>query len=325
MAEKNNKIRAIFSDMDESTRKIFFIIIFWSTATAILIGLVILALKATAPDSTPTQTPDITATIQQALADARNFGVLTGGTAEDILAFNSPNAPASAPPSVSSNWPVDWKKDGSLTNEAVINMDGGGTITVLPDGKFEAPNPQTPNANLAQFSDHQSRRIALPVGLSNEMSTGDFSKTSFSGAMASKEDSRLDFECDQFVFIEEFCEKIMEWWLYTEWIYGPEEVKLALQGYGDDPDEYNAAVSWQYNGEQTLNPLQQVNASFKQIELGQASYRSAAAVIGSNFDDNMENQDEELDLLIAREQKRLRLLGLKKERQDLETGKNVEK
>ncbi|GAG58741.1 unnamed protein product, partial [marine sediment metagenome] len=80
------------------------------------------------------------------------------------------------------------------------------------------------------------------------------------------------------------------------------------------------AISWQYNGEQTLNPLQHANAAGKKIELGMSSHRTEAAAIGENFDDNMENQLEELDLLLAREQKRLELLNLTKQRATLEAG-----
>jgi len=262
------------------------------------------------------------AALQQARSDALNYGILTGGSAADLQAFNSPNSSACPVPDSSGNWPVDWESDGSLTNETVINMDGGGRITVLPEGKFEAPNPNTPNSNLPQFAAAQSRRAALPVGTSYELATGDFTQTSFSGAMASKQDTAVDFECDQFVFIEEFCEKIMDWYLESEWLYGPEDIKQALSGYGLDPDQYNLAVSWQYNGEQTLNPLQHANAAAKKIELGMSSHRTEAAALGENFDDNMDNQLEELDLLIAREKKRVELLRLTEERTALETGKD---
>lgn len=263
------------------------------------------------------------AALQQALSDARNYGILTGGAeADDLQAFGSPNQPALCPDSPSSNWPVDWTDDGELSNETVINMDGGGRITVLPEGKFEAPNPKTPNSNLPQFAATQSRRAALPVGNSYELSTGDFSQTSFSGAMAAGQHSAVDFECDQFVFIEEFCELVMDWWLETEWLYGPPEIKRILADYGSDPDEYLMQVGWQYNGEQTLNPLQNVNAAEKKVDLGITTRRIEAAAIGENYDENMENQIEELDLLISREKKRMELLQLKEQRTALEAGDN---
>ncbi len=258
--------------------------------------------------------------LQQARNDVQNYGVLTGGTDADLEAFDDPNQGAYATPDSPSYWPVEWTKDGDLNREKYIETGGVGRITVLPDGKFEAPNPNTPNSNLPQFSATQSRRAALPVGTSYEMSTGDFTQTSFSGAMASKQDTAVDFECDQFVFIEEFCEQVMEWYLEAEWLYGPQEIKQALSGYGADPDHYNDAVSWQYNGEQTLNPLQHANAEGRKIELGMASHRTAAAALGENFDDNMEDQLEELDLLIAREKKVMQLMDMQKQRKSLEAG-----
>mgnify|MGYP001813319371 CR=1 FL=1 len=263
------------------------------------------------------------AALQQARSDAQNYGILTGGAeAEDLQAFNSPNQVADGPTPDCSYWPVEWGQDGELSNETVINMDGGGRITVLPEGKFEAPNPNTPNSNLPQFAATQSRRAALPVGNSYELSTGDFSQTSFSGAMAAGQHSAVDFECDQFIFIEKFLDIVMEWWLETEWLYGPPEVKRLLSDYGVDPDQYMMQIGWQYNGEQTLNPLQNVNAAAKKVELGISSRRTEAAAIGENFDDNMENQLEELDVLIAREKKRLELLRLTEERTALEAGKS---
>lgn len=263
------------------------------------------------------------AALQQARSDALNYGILTGGAeVEDLQAFGSPNQPAMCPDSPASNWPVSWKDDGDLSSETVINMDGGGRITVLPEGEFQAPNPNTPNSNLPQFAATQSRRAALPVGNSYELSTGDFSQTSFSGAMAAGQHSAVDFECDQFVFIEEFCEIVMGWWLETEFLYGPSEVKRILSDYGSDPDIYLMQIGWQYNGEQTLNPLQNVNAAAKKVELGISSRRIEAAAIGENFDENMENQLEELDVLISREKKRLELLRLTEERAALEAGKN---
>ena len=263
------------------------------------------------------------AALQQALKDALNYGILTGGAdAEDLEGFGSGQQPAQVADGDPIYWPTKWDKDGGLTNETVINMDGGGRITVLPEGKFEAPNPNTPNSNLPQFAATQSRRAALPVGNSYELSTGDFSQTSFSGAMAAGQHSAVDFECDQFVFIEEFCERVMDWWLETEWLYGPPEIKSILADYGSDPDEYLMQIGWQYNGEQTLNPLQNVNAAAKKVELGTSSRRIEAAAIGENFDENMENQIEELDVLIVREKKRLELLRLTEERTALEAGKD---
>ena len=263
------------------------------------------------------------AALQQALSDARNYGILTGGAeAEDLQAFSSGQQPAQVVDGESTYWPVKWEQDGELSNETVINMDGGGRITVLPEGKFEAPNPKTPNSNLPQFAAYQSRRAALPVGNSYELSTGDFSQTSFSGAMAAGQHSAVDFECDQFVFIEKFLDIVMEWWLETEWLYGPPEVKRILSDYGSDPDHYMMQIGWQYNGEQTLNPLQNVNAAEKKIELGISSRRIEAAAIGENFDENMENQAEELEVLITIAKKRLYLLRLTEEISALEAGKS---
>jgi capsid protein len=256
--------------------------------------------------------------LQQAMIGATDGGKLIGGDAGDLpgLGINSvcdPNLGREMSRSCGSRWPTYFDSNGKLVGEGMTIGVSGPQITVLPKGEYKEPAPQTPNANLPQFSDHCARRIAGPSGLSYEMSTGDVSKTSFAGIMATQQLSGVDFECSQFDFIEDFLSKIMEWWLGSEWLFGGPESRRDLAGYGDDPDEYHDAVSWQYNGEQTLNPYQQATAAEKRIDLGMSCHRGEAAAIGENFDENIGQQMEELDLLIHREEKKLRLLGLKKQ------------
>jgi capsid protein len=256
--------------------------------------------------------------ILQALAGATDGGTLVGGDTEDIhgLAAPDPGRGIYSTPSSNSTWPVRWDDKGNLQGEDTVISLGGPVIRVLPKGEFRPPNPRTPNADLPNFASHCSLGIAGPSGLSYEMATGDISKSSFAGIMASQQFSAVDFECQQYIFIDETLDRIMEWWMETEWLFGPPETKAALAGYGDDPDEYLDAVTWQYNGEQTLNPYQHVKSAKERIDLGLGSHRGEAASIGENFDENISQQLEEYDLLIEREEKRLRLLELKKRIQD---------
>jgi len=96
MTEKKENQRKKISDIDASTRKTIFSIFYWSAAVAVLIGLVFVVLNATAPDSVPTRTPDITATIRQALADALGPPTETP-TPTDTLPPTQPLPPTHTP------------------------------------------------------------------------------------------------------------------------------------------------------------------------------------------------------------------------------------
>ena len=258
--------------------------------------------------------------LQQAMVGAQDRGKLVGadpGAEKGLMSSPMPGGGGYTPPA-QKRWPTYFDESGKLVGEdTYINM-GGPRITVLPKGMFHEPSPQTPNANLPQFSDHCSRRIAGPSGISYEMSTGDVSKTSFAGIMATQQLSGVDFECAQHFFIEAFCEKIMEWWLEAEYLTGPQNIRRDLTMMGIDADEVYDAITWQYNGEQTLNPYQSAKAARERIDLGMSSHRSEAATVGENFDENISQQNAEYELLIERESKRLKLARLRKQLEDID-------
>jgi hypothetical protein len=70
MDQNKGNSRNLFPNLDDPRRKTVFTIIYWSIATAILIGLLFVVIKSTTPKEIPSGTPDISATIEQALANA---------------------------------------------------------------------------------------------------------------------------------------------------------------------------------------------------------------------------------------------------------------
>lgn len=259
----------------------------------------------------------------QARAGAMEGGNLEGGMPGDApyqLGTGLGNQPAQ---SCAQN-PVSLGENGELTGEAEVEI-GGLMYRIIPNGmKWNPPESKTPNANLSQFSDHSARRIASPVGLSYGMSTGDFQKSSFAAEMAALEHTRVDFECDQFEFIETWLNQVMGWFLEAEYFFNLATGRDDLAGYMDDPDYYLEQVGWQYNGEQTLNPYQQANANRLQIDLGMLTHRQSAASIGNNFDENMDSQMDELEKLIARDRKKLELMRVGEQIKKIKDGKNEE-
>jgi len=93
MTENNKNLWKKFSDIDATTRKTIFSIFYWSTAVVVLIGAIFVVLNVTAPVSIPTQTPDITATIRQALAEA------LGPPTETLIPTETPKPTQPLPPS----------------------------------------------------------------------------------------------------------------------------------------------------------------------------------------------------------------------------------
>lgn len=258
----------------------------------------------------------------QARADVMDGGTMEGGEPGDAP-YQIGEGMGNDPQDSGSN-PVSLDKNGELNGEAEVEI-GGLLMRIIPKGlKWNPPNPKTPNANLPQFSDHSARRIATPLGLTYLMSTGDSQKSSFSSEMAALEHARVDFECDQFEFVESWLDPIMAWWLQAEYFFNPATGRDDLAGYMDDPDYWHEQVGWQYNGEQTLNPYQQAKANREQLDLGMINHHQSAAAIGNNFDENMDAQMDEMDKLIARDQKKLELLRVGQEIAKIESGKNEE-
>ena len=96
MTDKKERKRIKLSDLDESIRRTVFTVLYWSISIVVLIGLIFIVLKSTTPESPPTETPDITATIQQALANALGPPTDTPIPSETIQPSQTPN-PSQSP------------------------------------------------------------------------------------------------------------------------------------------------------------------------------------------------------------------------------------
>ena len=139
-----------------------------------------------------------------------------------------------------------------------------GMITHLQPGEsVETANPSRSVTNAKDFVGVQQRLAGAGLGLSYELMSRDFTKSSFSAARQGMLEDRKTFEPIQQYMIGHFCDVVYKEWMDAAVLSG----QLDIPDYWARREEYTA-VAWVPPGWSWIDPEKEVNADIKAIQSG---------------------------------------------------------
>ena len=157
-----------------------------------------------------------------------------------------------------------------------------GAIEYLDPGqKLAAFDPSSPNPNAPAFIKHFQRAIARVLGMSSYSVTGDLSDTSYSSLREGKisEWRRIRIMRDQLA--KDFCMPVFRGWLDAAVRGG----FLALPTDYEWNKQHYCCVQWFGSPMPWVDPLKDVNAIAKKLEIGLTTQTEELAERGMDFED----------------------------------------
>jgi lambda family phage portal protein len=173
--------------------------------------------------------------------------------------------------------------DGTLTN--------GLAVDIAPGSSIKSIDPGRPNVNFDPFVQAILRQIGVALELPFEVLVKHFT-SSFTAARAALLDLWLFVRKSRDLLEAQFCQPIYDEWLRLEVATG----RIAAPGFFSDDLVRHAWCNAQWTGDAmgVLNPLQEISASEKAIELKLTSReREAMQRDGSSWQDTIEQLGRE--------------------------------
>lgn len=174
-----------------------------------------------------------------------------------------------------------------------------GMITrLLPGEDIKAANPGRSSTTAADFVNIHERLIGSGLGLSYEMMSRDFNKSSYSAARQGNLEDRRTFQPMQQWLITHFCQPVYEAFLDQAVLAGklPE-----LKDYWSRPEPYRAC-EWIAPGWQSIDPEKEANADTLAMQNGMLTLAQQCAEHGNDWRDQLAQ--------MAREKEYAESLGL---------------
>lgn len=139
-----------------------------------------------------------------------------------------------------------------------------GMITHLAPGEsIETANPSRGMTNARDFVGVQQRLAGAGLGLSYELMSRDFTKSSFSAARQGMLEDQKTFKPMQDYFAVHFCQPVYEEFMDAAVLSG----RLEIPGYWENRAEY-VAVDWIRPGTSWIDPQKEVTADISAIQNG---------------------------------------------------------
>lgn len=186
-------------------------------------------------------------------------------------------------------------EEGSIPDPNVVNAGPTriqmkvepGLFDTLPPGlTFKPWDPQHPNSAFEGFNTVILRSISTGLRSSYHSMTGDLTKMSFSSGRLGVEQDRHVWRCIQQRLINHLCRRVRQRWMKM----AVTTRKLTLPSF--DLDKWSAH-EWQPRSWGYVDPLKDVLAVEKEIELGINSRTRAAAERGRDFNENLAELERE--------------------------------
>lgn len=195
---------------------------------------------------------------------------------------------------VKSDSPEDVDEDFSgLSEEGGIPLDtpdyklGPGMINLMGPGEsIEIADPKRPNVNFDGFVSAMCKYVGAALELPYELLIKSFT-SSYSASRAALMEAWKAFKMRRNWFATDFCQPVFEVWLSEAVARG----RVKAPGFFTDPLICKAYCRAEWNGPAPgqLDPVREVTASGKRIELGLSTReREAIEINGSDFDRNIE-------------------------------------
>lgn len=204
--------------------------------------------------------------------------------------------------------------DAEETNDESNYGLGPGMINVLAPGeKIQVADTSRPSNNFDAFTTAYAKYIGAALEIPAELLLKQFG-ASYSASKAALEEAWKAFRMKRAWLVEDFCQPVYEMWLVEAIAKG----RIQAPGFYLDASIREAWCKCAWNGPAPgmLDPLKEINAATKRVELGVSTREiETMEMNGGNFDDNAEQLKREA--VIMGEISRLAL-------QELNSG-NIEK
>ena len=178
-------------------------------------------------------------------------------------------------------------QEGETINDMPDYKLGPGMINLLGAGEsIEIADPKRPNVNFDGFVSSMCKYIGAALEIPYELLIKSFT-ASYSASRAALLEAWKAFKMRRNWFASDFCQPIYEVWLSEAIARG----RINAPGYFENPLIRKAYAGAEWNGPAPgqLDPVKEVTASAKRIEIGVSTReREAIEINGSDFDRNIE-------------------------------------
>ncbi len=164
---------------------------------------------------------------------------------------------------------------------------GPGMINILSPGEdIKMADPSRPNTNFDAFTTSFAKYIGAALEIPYELLLKQF-VASYSASKAALEEAWKAFRMKREWLVNDFCQPVYEMWLVEAIAKG----RVKAPGYFIDASIREAWSKCVWNGpsQGMLDPLKEINAARKRVELGVSTrQKETMEMNGGSFDDNAE-------------------------------------
>jgi len=176
-------------------------------------------------------------------------------------------------------------------------MAPGAMIPLKRGESIVTANPGRPNENFEKFFDACMKQVGMATSIPFEVLTQTFN-SSFSASRAALMEFWKYVRKERSSFSRQFCQPIYKEWLTEEVISG----RISLPGFLSDPiiTEAYCASDWVGVAQGMINPVNEVTAAEKRINIGISSRHIEASSIGHDYEQvarDLEREVEEKDII----------------------------
>ena len=154
----------------------------------------------------------------------------------------------------------------------------------------------TPSSSLSEFEAGILRNIASSLGVSYEQLAKDFSKTNYSSARASINESFRYFMGKRATIISRYASMIFQLWFEEALNMGEFKLPTSKLGFYDAKAAWTRC-SWIGAGKSQIDGLKEVKESIEKIKSGLSTYEKEIANYGEDYVEVFEQQAREAELL----------------------------
>lgn len=166
-----------------------------------------------------------------------------------------------------------------------VNLEGASVLPLYPGEKMNAFNPGRPNSAYGVFVENVVRTIAAGINMPYELVLKDFSKTNYSSARAALLEAFKFFNSKRQWVVEGWCIPVYD--LFLE--------EAVNKGLVEAPDFYENRAAylrsrWIGPGRGYVDPLKEVQAAEKRMEIGVSTQEDECAEQGKDWEEVQEQQ-----------------------------------
>ena len=195
-----------------------------------------------------------------------------------------------------SNFAKFMKFKAQWSSQANIKMNGSKIPHLLPNEDLELKGINAPSSSLSEFESGILRNIASSLGVSYEQLAKDFSKTNYSSARASINESFRYFMGKRATIIARYATMIFQLWFEESLNIGLFKLPKGASGFYDAKSAWTKCA-WIGAGKSQIDGLKEVKESIEKIRAGLSTYEKEIANYGEDYVEVFEQQYREAEML----------------------------